>query len=368
MTAGAVTTCWSCGAPVAGRYCGNCGADARAGPGSSPSHWQDGIYVGRGAALYRRAPSEIRTLLPLLFQPFRHLDAIPRERWRNIIVVAVMGIAPLALVVLLQKNEYLAFWAIGYYFSTLWAIFFGAAFQSTGVRWRKAVFVYVGTSLIGMLLLTIALILNLEVIRDPFIGAKSLAISIPSSIAFIGFPEEMTKALVLFAIWRWWGVGTLRAFIFYGLLSGLGFGIAEGVDYQSGPYLAAAVKTHDYGGYYLESMLRLTSLPFFHAVWAGTAAFLIWFGARVPSARAAFITLAILIPATYHGVYDALADTHVVLSLIAVGLSIVMLGIYVASARLFEAWLGIPDDEDAALAMPTVPSAVLVPSSPTAPR
>jgi len=367
VTAGAVTTCWSCGAPVAGRYCGNCGADTSLSP-STPTHWQDGIYVGRGAALYRRAPSEIRTLLPLLFQPFRHLDAIPRDRWRNIIIVALMGIAPLALLVVLQRNEYYAFWAIGYYFSTLWAIFFGAAFQTTGVRWRKAVFVYVGTSLIGMALLTAALILNLEVLRDPFIAAKSLAISIPSSIVFIGFPEEITKALVLFGIWRWWGVGTLRAFIFYGLLSGLGFGIAEGVGYQSGPYLAAATKTHDYGGYYLESMLRLTSLPFFHAVWAGTGAFLIWFGARVPSARAGFITLAIVIPATYHGLYDALTDSHVVLSLIVVGISIVMLGIYVASARLFESWLGIPDDEDAALAAPTVPAAVRADPSPTVPH
>ncbi len=336
------TACWCCGAPAGGRFCGACGA-ALAGE----RHWQDGIYVGaRGAALYRRAPSEIRALLPLLVAPFRHLDAIPAATWRSIAIVAVMGLAPLALVALLQRHEYGAYWAIGFYFATLWAIFFGAAFHSTGVRWRKSLFVYLGTSLVGMTLLGIALAMNVEAIRDPLVSSKSLAIAIPSSIVFIGLPEELTKALVLFAVWRFWGVGGLRPFLFYGLLSGLGFGISEGIGYQAGPYLAAASKSGDYGGYYLESVLRLTSLPFFHAVWAGTAAFLIWFGARVPSARSGFLTLAILIPATFHGLYDALSDHSFVLSLLVVGVSIVLLGVYVASADSFERWLGITDDAE----------------------
>lgn len=285
-------------------------------------------------------------MLPLLLAPFRHLDAIPRATWRNIAVVAVMGIAPLALVAANQSNEYRAFWALGIYFSALWAIFFGAAFHSTGIRWRKALFVYFGTTIVGMTLLGFALLLNIEAIRSHLVNAANPAISIPSSILFIGIPEELTKALVLFAMWRWWGVGLLRTFLFYGMISGLGFGVYEGVDYQAGPYLAYAHKTGDYGGYYLESVLRLTSLPFFHAVWAGTSAFLIWFAARIPSARGGFLTIAILLPAIFHGTYDGLAGSSTALSLIVVALSIVLLGIYVASAGLLERWFGLPVDDD----------------------
>ena len=96
--------------------------------------------------------------------------------------------------------------------------------------------------------------------------------------------------------------------MFYGLISGLGFGIKEGVGYQLGPYAAEAAKTGHFAAFYLESVLRLTSLPFFHAVWTGIAAYLIWFAARLPSARAGLLVLALVIPATYHGLYDALVD------------------------------------------------------------
>jgi RsiW-degrading membrane proteinase PrsW (M82 family) len=309
-------------------------------------HWQTGIYLGKEAALYRRAPHELRALLPLLLAPFRHLDAIPAATWRNIIVVAVMGIAPLALVAYFQRSEYRAFWALGIYFSVLWALFFGAAFHSTGIRWRKALFAYFGTTIVGMTLLGIALVLNLESVRSAFVSSTNLGVAIPSAIVFIGLPEELTKALVLFAMWRWWGVGLLRTFVFYGLVSGLGFGVYEGIDYQSGPYLAAAQKTGDYGGYYLENMLRLTSLPFFHAVWAGTSAYLIWFAARIPPARTGFLVLAICVPAIFHGLYDALVGVSTLLSLLVVALSIVLLGIYIASAGQLERWFGLPVDDD----------------------
>jgi len=48
---------------------------------------------------------------------------------------------------------------------------------------------------------------------------------------------------------------------------------------------------------------------------------------------------------TVQGLYDALAGHSTTLSLIVVGLSIVLLGIYVASAPQFERWLGLGADE-----------------------
>jgi RsiW-degrading membrane proteinase PrsW (M82 family) len=351
MTAVAPAGCWSCGTPPAGRYCGTCGVEL-AGAGGT---WQDTIYLGpRNAALYRRAPHEIRALLPVLLEPFRHLDAIAPGRWRNVALTAAMGIAPLALVSFFEGNHDSvdAYRTLGLYFSALWALFFASAFRATGIRWRLGLFAYFGTTLVGMTLLLASLALNIELVRAPLVAAHSAWIAIPSAIAFIGVPEELTKALVLFAIWRFFGLPPLRAFLFYGLISGLGFGIKEGVHYQLGPYAAAATRSGAFAGYYLESVVRLTSLPFFHAVWAGIAAWLIWFAARIPSARAGLLVLAILIPATFHGVYDALVDRAPLPALVVVGSSIVLLGIYAASAAQFERWFGLEVDDDDGVVMP----------------
>ncbi len=350
MTATAtVTVCWSCGcaATEGGKFCGDCGCDLA----SPPGDWQAGIYLGRGrSALYRRAPHEIRQLLPILFAPFGHLNAIPANRWRWIALTAVMGLYPLALVAIIGRINDSAdgFKAIAFYFSAIWALFFASAFRAAGLSWRLSLLTYFGTTIVGMSLLLISLSLNLEALRDPFINATSLLISIPSSILFIGFPEELTKALVLLAIWRWAKqLPALRAFMFYGMLSGLGFGIQEGVSYVLGPYAAEYTKDQNVAVYLFEILLRLSSLPFFHAMWTGIAAFLIWFAARIPSARAGLIFLAILIPATFHGLYDGLIGPHVGWALVVAGTSTVLLGIYAASAAQFERWFGLTvDDSD----------------------
>jgi RsiW-degrading membrane proteinase PrsW (M82 family) len=352
MTADTARDCWSCGTPPVGRYCGACGVEFAADDGT----WQDTVYLGpRNAALYRRAPREIRALVPVLLEPFRHLDAIAPGRWRNVALMAVMGIAPLAFVSYFEHvhDPVDAFRVLGLYFSALWALFFASAFRATGITWRLGLAAYFGTTIVAMTLLLLSLAVNLEVLRAPFVAAKSLWIAIPSAIAFIGYPEELTKALVLFAIWRFAGpLPPLRAFLFYGLISGLGFGIKEGVHYQLGPYAAAASRTGAFAPFYLESVLRLTSLPFFHAVWSGIAAWLIWFGARIPSARAGLLVLAVTIPAVFHGLYDALVDRSAALALVVVGLSIVLLGIYAASAAQFERWFGLEVDDEDGVAVP----------------
>ena len=344
----AVSGCWSCGGAIdAGwKYCGDCGCDLTAPRGD----WQAGVFLGGNrASLYRRAPHEIRTLLPILLAPFGHLHAIPANRWRWIFLTAVMGIFPLALIAVvgITNDPIDGFKGVAFYFSAIWALFFASAFRAAGISWRLSLLTYFGTTIVGMSLLLAALSLNFEAFRDPLVQATNAVIALPSSILFIGIPEEVTKALVLFAIWRWGKVPALRAFMFYGMLSGLGFGIQEGISYVLGPYSADYAKNHDVAEFLFGVLLRLSSLPFFHAMWTGIAAFLIWFAIRIPSARAGLILLAILIPATFHGIYDWLVGPHIGWALVVAALSTVLLGIYAASAAQFERWFGLTvDDSD----------------------
>jgi uncharacterized membrane protein (DUF485 family) len=55
--------------------------------------------------------------------------------------------------------------------------------------------------------------------------------------------------------------------------------------------------------------------------------------------------------------YDALVDRSAVLALVVVGLSIVMLGIYAASAAQFERWFGLAVDDDDAVPVATAAAA-----------
>ncbi len=338
--------CGACATTGTGAHCGACGRAYELGePG-----WQDAIYLGKTAPLYRRGAHDIQRVLPLLLAPFRHLDAISPVTLRFAAFIALIGIAPLVFEHVFYKPKLIheLYWSFGLYFSLVWAALFAALFARSGLRWVLAGAAYFGTMIVGLFILDIALVLNLERLRDPFLNVGALWISIPSFIVFVGFPEELCKALVLFAIWRWAKLPTLRAFVYYGILSGLGFGIAEGIHYQVGIYYTDFSKAGDVIGYFFTSLLRLTSLPLLHASWAGTAAFLLWFAARVRSARAGFIILAIGIPSLGHGLYDSLSDVAPWLSFAFAAASIALLTIYLSAATQLEALFSIHDDETVA--------------------
>jgi RsiW-degrading membrane proteinase PrsW (M82 family) len=281
-------------------------------------------------AVHARARQDIQFLWPLLIEPLQNFWSIPVAARRTILFVALVGILPLAIVDLMGDNPAGEYWGVLLYSSALWALFFSSAYETKGVRPATAVGVYVTTAVVSMTLLLIVLGLGVEALRAPFIESPDLFIALPASVLFIGVLEEGTKALVLFGLWRWRKeVPALRVFIFYGLMSGLGFGIHEGYQYQVGTNVDALMQNGNIAQYYLLNVLRLTALPFLHAVWTAIAAYMIWFGVRFPQRRAGFFVLAIAVPAVLHGSYDALSG----LPAIAVALfAVAILGIYIGAA------------------------------------
>ena len=97
----------------------------------------------------------------------------------------------------------------------------------------------------------------------------------------VGVHEELCKAAILFWLVKRRGQLLIpQTVVFYGMMSGLGFGIYEGVNYQMHLNREQGVDQA-----YLLNIARLTSLPFLHAVWTGLAGYFISFAALYPKKR-----------------------------------------------------------------------------------
>lgn len=138
------------------------------------------------------------------------------------------------------------------------------------------------TGTLGILMLLIvtivgiaAMILNIPILK--YIGYSYSAATDPkngfvaSMIGFtigVGFLEELCKALPLY--WHYRKAATLdaRGAVVWGLATGIGFGVSEGISYSSNFYNGISG-----GGIYVVRFISCVSL---HAVWSATVGILIW--------------------------------------------------------------------------------------------
>jgi len=138
------------------------------------------------------------------------------------------------------------------------------------------------TGTIGILMLLVvtivgvlALYADLPILK--YLGYSYFAATDPtngfvaSMIGFtvgVGFLEELCKALPLY--WHYRKTATLdaRGAVVWGLATGIGFGVSEGISYSGNFYNGISG-----GGIYVVRFISCVSL---HAVWSATVAILIW--------------------------------------------------------------------------------------------
>ena len=340
-------TCPNCKTPVAERFCGRCGTRV---PAMRPASRKPHVATTQAVPnLVDGAYREATTLWALLSKPFRRIALIPRRTRRAAILLALVGAVPLAAAEL-TKSAPVQYWALAIYFSLLWAGFFAVLYHGEGAQPRIAAAMYFGTGVCS-LALVVVLSYGLSQAREPYLQSTNPFVVLAGFILGVGIPEELVKALPLFVLCRFVALPPLQLFIYYGLISGLGFGLYEGIAYQRHTILDSTVsqltgasageRTLALTSYYIANVLRLTSAPFFHAVWTGIAAFLIWFGMRFRRHRLSFFALAIGVPAIFHGLYDGFLALHdpAVTVLVAL-LSAALLGVFVGSAKELEREIG----------------------------
>mgnify|MGYP003305683979 FL=1 len=166
---------------------------------------------------------------------------------------------------------------ISLYFAVIWGLFFYYFFKTPQVDVKTTLITFFATQVVVFLVWDV---LGLPawnpfyLLVDTFFPLNALGY-----IFGVGFTEELVKLLPLLIIcYRAKEPQVPQTLVYYGLMSGIAFGVFEGVQYQMGINAEQEYIT----AYYL-NILRLTSLPFIHAVWCGIAGYFISFASLYKS-------------------------------------------------------------------------------------
>jgi RsiW-degrading membrane proteinase PrsW (M82 family) len=299
---------------------------ARTGTGNPPPSLGNPFQL----ALQNLKSFDIRLLFP-----WATITSLSWLKDRRLINLAAVGLAP-AIVLTLAPGVWAGYWAVALYFSVLWALFFFYLFRTNQVEPRLCILCFAFT---GIVSISVLMLIQSIPPWSTLLGMAQTGSFIPRLFGMffgVGVNEELCKAAILF--WLAKRPGKLlipQTVVFYGMISGLGFGIYEGVGYQMNINRAQGVDTA-----YLLNIARLTSLPFLHAVWTGMAGYFISFAALYPKKRFGLWVLAIGVPATFHAIYNTFGWG--LLGLGSALLSVILLTTYLANAVQMQRHLAAP--------------------------
>jgi RsiW-degrading membrane proteinase PrsW (M82 family) len=218
--------------------------------------------------------------------------------------LALLGLAPAFLIRLFSAFPVITFYVISLYFSIIWGLFFFYFFKTPQIKTKTTISLF--------FVLQVFVFVIWDILRLPtlpgvnvlygFTESNSVILRLFGFVFGVGLLEEFAKAIPLLLImYRAKEPYIPQSVVFYGLMSGIAFGVFEGVQYQM------TVNTQlDYANAFFMNVARLTSLPFLHAIWAGMAGYFIAFANLYPKYRWSLYFLAIFIPAVIHGLYDTL--------------------------------------------------------------
>ena len=269
---------------------------------------------------------------------FRQLKDIGRElilpgnvfSWMEIkkdsrlLWLALLGLAPAFLISFFSVIPLITFYVISLYFSIIWGLFFFYFFKTPQIKTKTTIGLFFILQAVVFVVWYIFQLPAWPVISIiyGFTDSSNIILRFAGFIFGVGLLEETVKAIpLLFILWRAKAPYIPQSMVFYGLMSGIAFGVFEGVQYQM------TVNTElDYAGAFFMNVARLTSLPFLHAVWAGMAGYFLSFACLYPRYRMSLYFLAIAVPAVIHGVYDVLGWS--IFGLLLMLLSVILLMCY----------------------------------------
>lgn len=223
---------------------------------------------------------------------------------KKLLSLGVIGLYPLLLqYVPFAGIPVILHYLIALYFSLIWGAIFYYFFKTPQVSPKAAVSVFFLTQI---LIFIVWDFIGLPALNPMYLFTEyPVPFNILGFTFGVGFMEELVKLCpLLFLCYKTKEPLIPQTMVFYGLMSGIAFGVYEGVQYQ----LTTNVEL-DYSTSYFLNIARMTSLPFLHAVWCGIAGYFISFAHLYPKYRISLFFLALVIPMVLHGVYDSFCES-----------------------------------------------------------
>lgn len=251
---------------------------------------------------------------------------------KRLLVLAIIGLFPTLLMTIPMWN-FGIFYTISLYFAGIWGLFFYYLFKTDQVSAKTTIILFFTTQLFVFFAWDILGLPRL----NPFYSFTKMVfpINLLGYTLGVGFTEELAKLLPLFFIYKK-AKEPLRpqTLVYYGLMSGIAFGVFEGVQYQIG-----VNSQLNYTGAFFMNIARLTSLPFLHAIWTGIAGYFIAFAKLYPKYRYSLYFLAILVPSILHGLYDTLCGSIMIVALFITFGGVILLMTYLKQSVNYQSKL-----------------------------
>ena len=273
--------------------------------------------------------SQIKSFGTKLLIPKDSLSFKNLKSDKRLLVIALVGLAP-AFLISFTGASVITFYAIALYFSMIWGLFYYSVFSTGQVSIKKAIGLFFLTQLVIFILVDILRIPSINPLYA-LTGENNGFISRLIGFTFgVGVFEEFVKLFPVYLLLRKSKEPLVpQTVVFYGLMSGIGFGVFEGVVYQ-----LTVNNQLDYGTSFFMNIARLTCLPFLHSIWAGISSYFLAFSFLYPKNRHSMWLLGILIPAILHGLYDTLGWS--IPGLFVSYLGVTLLVIYLKNAKDFQ--------------------------------
>lgn len=261
-----------------------------------------GYFLRKGKVMYKipRAGNIFKQFKAIGTELVFPKTAFNTKQWiadKNILALALIGLVPLLIGTILGSGL-IMFYTVSLYFSVIWGLFFYYLFKTPQVKLKTTLIIFFGTQAFVFLFfgLGLAHVNPLYSLGE----SENFIVRLLFFVFAVGITEEFVKSISLHIIaFRASEPIIPQTLLFYGLISGIAFGVFEGVEYQMGVNAQC-----EYGESFFLNIARLTSLPFLHAVWCAIAGYFIAFAKLYPKYRLSLYALSICIPALLHGLYD----------------------------------------------------------------
>lgn len=262
------------------------------------------------------------------------METLKNKTWmqdKRLLMLAAIGLLP-SLLMLIELRGKILFYLISLYFSGIWGAFFYYFFKTSQVTLKTTLSVFFLTQTFVFVIWDLMGLPSL----NPFYALTDsfFPLTLVGFVLGVGLTEEFGKALPLHILeYKAHEPLIPQTVVFYGLISGIAFGVYEGVQYQTG--LNAQLS---YDQSFFMNIARLTILPFIHAIWCAIGAYFISFAHLYPKYRKSLYVLSLAVPAILHGLYDTMCGvpmgTIIVLPIMM--LSVIMLMTYLKQSSNYQ--------------------------------